>query len=161
MPNILFQILFQIPDVSKPVKDAADSWFDSPPKLIENSASPNMFYSTSENLLSLSKEEFLQNKILFLTECHPLHHRGLMHATPFKVLCPRRGPQVCPAAWTTLAAHVLSACLCAMSMVYLPDLRLISTQESAPPWLLYVTEFRDKQEIATAKEDFSWCPTVQ
>lgn len=117
-----------------------------------------MFYSTSENLPSLSKEEFLQNKILFLMECHPLHHRVLMDATPFKVLCPRRGPQVRPAAWTTLTARVLSACLCAMSVVYLPDLRLISTQEPAPPWLLHVIVFRDKQEIATAKEDFSWCP---
>lgn len=91
-------------------------------------------------------------------ECHPLRHRVLMDATPFKVLCPRRGPQVRPAARTTLTARVVSACLCAMSTGYLPDLRLISTQEPAPPWLLHVIVFRDKQEIATAKEDFSRCP---
>lgn len=36
------KILLQIPDVSKPVKDATDSWFDSPQNPIENSASPNM-----------------------------------------------------------------------------------------------------------------------
>lgn len=133
MPNILFQILFQIPDVSKPIKDAADIWFNPPLKLIENSAFPNMFYSTSENWLSLSKEEFPQNKILLLMECHSLHHRVLMDVTPFKVLCPRCGPQVRPAAWTILTARELSACLCAMSVVYLPDVRLISTQEPAPP----------------------------
>lgn len=137
------------------------------------------------NSLPLSKE-FLQNKILFPTEFHPLHHRVPMDATPFRALCPRCGPQLGPAVLTTLTARVLSACLCATSMVYLPDLRLIGTQEPAPPWLLHVIVFRSRPEIATAKEDcsllpgillqcplavlpskseclstFSWCPTVQ
>lgn len=109
-----------------------------------------------------------------------------MHAPPFRVLRPRCDSQLGPAALTTLTARVLSACLCAVSMVYLPDLSLIGTQEAAPPWLLYVIVFRSRPEIATAKEDcsllpgvllqcplallpsknecsstFSWCPIVQ
>lgn len=138
MPNLLFQI----PDISKPVKDAAHSWFDSPQKLIENPASLNMLY-----LIAHQRICFLYQMKGFL--CITESSRMLLPLST----CPRRGPKLGPATLTTLAARALSPCLCAMSTVYLLDLRLIGTQELAPPWLLHVTGFRHRQEIATAQKD--------
>lgn len=111
-------------------------------------------------MLSLSKEEFLQNQIILPREFYPLHHKHkfLMDATPFKVLCPRCSQQLGWQFWWQWPhAHVLSTCLFAKSMACLPDLRLIGTRQPAPPWL-HVTVFRGRQEVAAAQEDCSLLP---
>lgn len=101
-----------------------------------------------------------QNKIMFPMEFHPLHHKHkvLKDATPCQILCPRCGRQLGPAILMTLTAHELSTWLFATTMAYLPSLRLIGTQEPAPPWRLHVIMFRARQEITAATEDCSLLP---